>query len=160
LSRRNRYGARVSSIRLSATTAAIWGTFRKARHAAAAMYRIAGIYHHHGDLDPAQAYYLRLIDTFPQTPTADEARLAVFNLLVGNNRATEAMSLAPRLLDGEPGLEVRWILWRKLVDLHHGIGDDAHVAFYAYYLHTQGPIERAGAMGNPAQEHHCAPGRQ
>jgi branched-chain amino acid transport system substrate-binding protein len=123
------------------------GHFPEGRHAAAAMFRIAGIYHHHGDLDPAQAYYLRLIDMFPQTPTADEARLAVFNLLVGNNRATEAMSLAPRLLDGEPGLEVRWILWRKLVDLHHGIGDDAHVALYAYFLHIQGPLSEQEKWG-------------
>jgi branched-chain amino acid transport system substrate-binding protein len=123
------------------------GHFPEGRHAPAAMYRIAGIYHQHGDLDPAQAYYLRLIDTFPQAPAADEARLALFNLLIANNRAAQAMFLAPRLLDGEPGLEVRWILWRKLVDLHHGIGDDAHVALYAYFLHIQGPLSEQEKWG-------------
>lgn len=113
--------------------------FPEGRHAAVALQRIGDIYHRQENLGPAQAFYLRLIDQFPQTPAADEARLALIDLLIQDNRPDEAMGLAARLLEGDPGQEVRHTLWRRLVELHQAIDDKVHIALYAFFLFKEGP---------------------
>lgn len=116
------------------------GRYPQGRYAPDALLRIGDIYHRRGDLDPAKAFYLRVIEQFPWSPAADEARLALVDSLIQDGRPGEAMKLAGRLVEGDPGPQVRRQLWRRLVQLHDALDEKAHVALYAFSLSKEGPL--------------------
>ena len=56
--------------------------YPQGRYADRALLRIGYVYTQKGEYDAAQAFYQRLVDNFPGSPYATEARLAIVDLLV------------------------------------------------------------------------------
>jgi ABC-type branched-subunit amino acid transport system substrate-binding protein len=110
------------------------GQYPQGRHAAAALQRIGSIYQRQGDLSAAQAFYRNAIDTFPQTPAANEARMGLIDVLIQGRRSAEAVDIALQMLSSDLAPPVRYDLWRRLAHVYQSAGDSANAALYSYRL--------------------------
>ncbi|MCJ8500074.1 penicillin-binding protein activator [Desulfatitalea alkaliphila] len=111
------------------------------RHAPRALQRLGDIYQRRDQFEAARAFYLRVIEQYPDTEAADDARLAIIDLLIADGRPAEAMELADRLSAGRPAPEVAHTLWQRLYQLHAAVADTPRSAWYAYLLRQEGPEE-------------------
>ena len=117
------------------------GQYPQGRHAPDAWQLIGKIYAQQGDDGPAEAFYLRTIALFPQSPAADRARLGMVDLYAKNNRIADAIDLCLRMLATGPEMDTRIDVWQRLVHLNQVGGDPANVVLYTYlvYKHVPAP---------------------
>ncbi|RJQ85686.1 MAG: hypothetical protein C4519_02825 [Desulfobacteraceae bacterium] len=115
------------------------GQYPKGRHAAAALQRVGAIYQKQGMRDAAQAFYQSAVEQFPNSPAAAEARLALMDMLVEENRPAEAFDMAARMLEGPLDENVRQKLRQRLTHLYEQSRNAAHAIFYAYLLYKESP---------------------
>lgn len=111
------------------------GRFPQGRHAALALLRIGAIYQERGALGPAQAFYRSLIEKFPDADESKQARLALIDILIKENRLSEAGELAAGTLALDLDESQRRGLLERLVNLSRSTQDAAHTALYAYLLY-------------------------
>jgi ABC-type branched-subunit amino acid transport system substrate-binding protein len=115
------------------------GQYPEGRHAAWALQRIGSIYQARGDLSAAQAFYRNAIQSFPQSPAADEARLGLIDVMIQGRRSAEAVEMALQMLRGEIPPKMRLDLWRRLARVYQAAGDASNTALYAYLLSKEVP---------------------
>ncbi|MGD8837282.1 MAG: penicillin-binding protein activator [Desulfobacteraceae bacterium] len=101
-----------------------------------ALYRIGFIYDRQGMYEESQAFYRRLITQFPQSPYANDARLAIIDQLFKQQRADQAIARAEQMLAGNPDADTRNKLWLRLERYHSQAGEMADAVAYAYMLYT------------------------
>jgi ABC-type branched-subunit amino acid transport system substrate-binding protein len=115
------------------------GQYPEGRHAAWALQRIGSIYQNRGDFNAAQAFYRNAIQSFPQSPAADEARLGLIDVMIQGRRSAEAVDMAQQMLSGELTPKMRQDLWRRLAQVYQSAGDASNTALYAYLLSKELP---------------------
>ncbi|MBI5062006.1 MAG: tetratricopeptide repeat protein, partial [Desulfatitalea sp.] len=115
------------------------GQYPEGRHAAWALQRIGSIYQHRGAFSASRAFYRNAIQTFPQSPAADEARLGLIDVMIQGRRSAEAVDMALQMLRGELTLKMRQDLWRRLAQVYQSAGDASNTALYAYLLSKELP---------------------
>ena len=115
------------------------GQYPEGRHAAWALQRIGSIYQTRGDFSAAQAFYRNAIQSFPQSPAADEARLGLIDVMIQARRSAEAVEMALQMLRGELPPKMRLDLWRRLARVYQAAGDPSNTALYAYLLSKELP---------------------
>jgi ABC-type branched-subunit amino acid transport system substrate-binding protein len=115
------------------------GQYPEGRHAAWALQRIGAIYQSRGDFGAAQAFYRNAIQSFPQSPAADEARLGLIDVMIQGRRSAEAVEMALQMLRGELPPTMRPELWRRLAQVYQSAGDASNTALYAYLLSKELP---------------------
>lgn len=115
------------------------GQYPAGRHAAWALQRIGAIYQKRGDFNAAQAFYRNAIQSFPQSPAADEARLGLIDVLIQGRRSAEAVDMALQMLRNQPPPQLRQELWRRLAQVYQSAGDASNTALYAYLLSNEVP---------------------
>lgn len=110
------------------------GQFPQGRHAPVALLRIGSIYQAMGDFGAAQAFYRNLIEKFPVSYESNQARLALIDILMQQDRLAEAGELAAATLVLELDEAQRRAILERLVTLSRSTQDTAHTALYAYLL--------------------------
>lgn len=104
-----------------------------------ALSRIGSIYRQQGIYDASQAFYQRLVTQFPQSPLANDARLAIIDLLIQDQKPAEAIAQAEEMLSTNPDNETRRKLWRRLARQHSEAGQTANAVAYTYMLYISAP---------------------
>jgi ABC-type branched-subunit amino acid transport system substrate-binding protein len=115
------------------------GQYPEGRHAAWALQRIGSIYQNRGDFSAAQAFYRNAIQSFPQSPAADETRLGLIDVMIQGRRSAEAVDMATQMLRNDLPPKMRQDLWRRLAQVYQSAGDASNTAFYAYLLSKELP---------------------
>jgi ABC-type branched-subunit amino acid transport system substrate-binding protein len=106
-----------------------------------ALYRIGSIYRQKGMADASQAFYQRLVTEFPQSALVNDARLAVFDLLMLNKKTDDAIAQAEAIFLSNPDDRMRRQLWQRLARHHHEAGENADSAAYVFMLYESAPEE-------------------
>ncbi len=110
------------------------GQYPQGRHASAASYYIGSIYQAQGDIEAARAFYLGVIENFPQSPDVFRASMAMIDLYIKENQPAAALELAGGMLDAQLDAEQRLTLLERLFHLSMMVQDSAHTTLYAYML--------------------------
>jgi ABC-type branched-subunit amino acid transport system substrate-binding protein len=126
--------------------------YPQGRYADQAFKRIGGIYAKQGDYDAARAFYQRLADDFPHSPLANEAHLAIIDMLVLAHQPDEAIAQARRMLAANPDEEMRRQLWQRLARQYADAGSIADAAGYAYLLYKSAPDAEKARWAGQLQE--------
>jgi ABC-type branched-subunit amino acid transport system substrate-binding protein len=119
--------------------------YPQGQRADTALARIASIYRRQGGLEASQAFYQRLVDQFPQSPLANDARLAIIDLLFQRQQPDEAIAQAQKMLAANPDASTRRKLWQRLAQQHQNSGDMANAVAYAYLLYQSAPESEKAA---------------
>ncbi len=115
------------------------GQYPQGRRAPDAWHLIGKIYAQMGEDGPAEAFYLRAVELFPQSPAAARARLGMADLYVKRNRIEDAIHLCLAVLETDPEMEIRIDAWQRLVHLYQVTGNPANVALYANLVYKNVP---------------------
>jgi ABC-type branched-subunit amino acid transport system substrate-binding protein len=104
-----------------------------------ALYRIGSIYQQQGMADASQAFYQRLVTEFPQSALVNDARLAVFDLLMLDQKTDDAIAQAEAILLSNPNDDMRRQLWQRLARHYRETGEMAESAAYVFMLYKFAP---------------------
>jgi branched-chain amino acid transport system substrate-binding protein len=126
--------------------------FPQGRHADNALRRMGMVYALQGQDDTALTFYQRLLDEFGESPYADEAHLAVIDLLARQNRSEEALHHASQMAARQLDDTIRLPLWQRLVELYAATGDMAGSAIFQYQLYQSTTGREKEAWGERLAE--------
>jgi ABC-type branched-subunit amino acid transport system substrate-binding protein/TolA-binding protein len=112
------------------------GHYPDGPYADLALNRLGAIYGNKGMVDVAQAFYNRLINEYPDSPLADEARLALIDLLISDGQPEAAIIASGQLLDTEHKIEIRRQVWKRLNKVAETVGMTTEAAWYTYMLYV------------------------
>ncbi len=115
--------------------------YPQGRMASVALSRIGDIYVQQELYDAAQAFYQRLMAEFPESASADKARLAIIDLLILDNQPGAAIAQAEEMLRSDLDMALQHDLWQRLARQYDGSGSTIDAAAYAYLLYSSGPEE-------------------
>jgi ABC-type branched-subunit amino acid transport system substrate-binding protein len=80
-----------------------------------------------------------LVTEFPQSALVNDARLAIFDLLMLNQKTDDAIAQAEAILLSNPDDEMRRQLWQRLARHHHEAGETVDSAAYFFMLYKSAP---------------------
>lgn len=115
------------------------GLYPQGRHAPESWQLIGQIYARLGEDGAAEAFFLRTIELFPDSPSADRARLGMAELHLKAGRIEDAIELCLGVLESDPEIDTRIETWQRLVHLYEMADDPGNVALYAYLISKNVP---------------------
>lgn len=127
--------------------------FPSGRHVDNAFRRMGGIYLKRGQTEEAQGFYQRLLDEYPRSRFAVEARLGLIDILAAGEHWPDAIQAAVQLLAEETEPAVKRQVQERLVGYYQAAGASGDAVLIEYALYRSAPEEEKNRWRTQIIEH-------